>query len=201
MRKNIFFILAFATVLTSCTSLENPFTTTSTNIPLELQEDIAGKVNPEMDLYAMGKAKIDTSGSILAQSKANMRAKEILKEMIKKEVKANFKVFLDNSDDYSKKIVSPVLGELYNYTTDLCLKNANQKGAWENDTLVYSLFAIDKNKVADLSKQVFTDYLGDVSTKLTDIKQKINKININETPVENNQSKGNFVPETQEVVE
>ena len=63
--------------------------------------------------------------------------------------------------------------DLINYTVELALKNANQTGQWEGENSVYSLVSIDRNKVLELSKQVFSGYIGDISGKLNSIKDKI----------------------------
>ncbi len=51
----------------------------SNTVPLELQEQMATRVNPEQELFALGSAEIETSGAIIAQSKANKNAKDLLK--------------------------------------------------------------------------------------------------------------------------
>ena len=150
----------------------------------------------EDELFAVGHANIDKSGSLLAQAKANKNAKEALKVQIKKEVKVNFNVFMMNIDNYSKGIISPVLSDLTDYAVDLGSKHAVQKGAWENDSAVYSLFAVDRDKIVELSKEVFTGYLGDISGKLNNIKSKIGNIELNNS--------SNFTPNdptNEEVIE
>lgn len=186
MKKFSFIILGFLFLLTGCSSLNNlideALPTKAPTIPVALQEQIATKINPENEIYSVGYATIDRSGSLIAQAKANKQAKDLLKEKVKKEVKINFNSFLLNSDTYSKSIISPVLSDLSDYTVDLVLKNASQKGAWENETSVYSLFSIERDQVTNISKQVFTGYLGDISGKLNNIRQKIDEIQTNPTP-------------------
>lgn len=177
MKKFIFYVAIFTFFLSGCTSINNFIDETlpkrNTTIPVALQEQIATKINPENELFAVGHSSIDKSGAIIAQAKANKHAKDLLKEQIKKEVKINFNTFMLNTDNYSKGIISPVLDDLSDYAIDLALKNSTQKGAWENDTAVYSLFAVNRDKVTEVSKQVFTGYLSDVSGKLNNIKNKI----------------------------
>lgn len=186
MKKFSFIILGFLFLLTGCSSLNNlideALPTKAPTIPVALQEQIATKINPENEIYSVGYATIDRSGSLIAQAKANKQAKDLLKEKVKKEVKINFNSFLLNSDTYSKSIISPVLSDLSDYTVDLVLKNASQKGAWENETSVYSLFSIERDQITNISKQVFTGYLGDISGKLNNIRQKIDEIQTNPTP-------------------
>ena len=98
MKKTYLFILAFVTLLfTSCSSLDETMSNISSalpkkspEIPLELQEQILTRVNPEQEIYSLGSYKINTSGAIIAQSKANKNAKDLLKSKIKKEVEIYF---------------------------------------------------------------------------------------------------------------
>ena len=189
MKKFIFFISIFAFFISGCTSIntfiDENLPKKSPSVPVALQEQIATKINPENELYSVGYSAIDKSGALIAQAKANKQAKDLLREQIKKEVKINFDTFMLNTDNYSKGIITPVVDDLSYYAIDLALKNATQKGAWENDTAVYSLFAVDRDKITEVSKQVFTGYLGDVSNKLNNIKNKVGNIDL-----------GNMLPKT-----
>ncbi len=196
MKKFILFITIFSFFLVGCTSIntfiDENLPKKNPTIPVALQEQIATKINPENELFAVGHANIDKSGSLIAQAKANKNAKDLLKEQIKKEIKINFNTFMLNTDSYSKGIISPVLNDLSDYTIDLALKSATQKGAWENDSAVYSLFAVDRERINQVSKQVFTSYLGDISGKLNNIKERIGDIQIG-APVENSNSSGEII--------
>lgn len=189
MKKIVVFL--FTLFFIGCTSINTLIDETlpkkNPPIPVALQEQIATKINPENEIFAVGNSSIDKSGTLIAQAKANKNAKELLKEQIRKEIRINFNTFLLNTDNYSKNIISPVINDLSDYTVDLAVKNAVQKGAWENETAVYSLFSLERNKITELSKQVFTGYLSDVSGKLNSIREKIGDIQIG-TPTENNSS-------------
>ncbi|WP_410207942.1 hypothetical protein [Fusobacterium sp.] len=177
MKKLFGLLYTCLILLTGCTSISNfideTIPTKAPAIPVALQEQIAGKVNPENEIFAVGASSLDRSGGLIAQAKANQNAKNLLKDKLKKEVKINFDSFLLNTDNYSRGIISPVLTDLINYTVELSLKNSTQKGQWEGENSVYSLVAIDRNKVLDLSKQVFSGYIGDISGKLNSIKEKV----------------------------
>ena len=163
MKKTYLFILAFVTLLfTSCSSLDETMSNISSalpkkspEIPLELQEQILTRVNPEQEIYSLGSYKINTSGAIIAQSKANKDAKDLLKSKIKKEVEIYFNSFLLEMDSYSRGLTTPVLSDLNEYASELVLKTATQKGAWENDKKVYSLFVVNRDEIATQSKNVF----------------------------------------------
>ncbi len=182
MKKLLLFILIFSFLLTGCSSINNfideNLPKKSSAIPVALQEQIATKINPENELFSVGYSSIDRSGSLIAQAKANNNAKDLLKSEIKKEVKINFDTFMLNTDNYSKGIISPVLSDLSEYAVELALKAATQKGAWENDSSVYSLFSVEREQINQISKQVFTGYLGDISGKLNNIRDRIGDIQV-----------------------
>lgn len=180
MKKLIFLFCAFLLVLTGCTSINNfideALPTKAPAIPVALQEQVASKVNPENEIFAVGSATLNKNGGLLAQAKANKNARDLLKQKLTKEVKLNFDSFLLNTDNYTKGIINPVMTDLINYTVELAIKNSTQKGEWEGTNSVYSLVTIDRNKVLELSKQVFAGYLGDISGKLNNIKEKVNEL-------------------------
>lgn len=92
--KNIL-ILCLVTLLCSCSSIQNLsdyLPTKKENIPIALQEQVVAKINPETELFAVGNSKIDKTGSLLAQAKANKLAKEYLRDKIKTEVKNNLNI-------------------------------------------------------------------------------------------------------------
>ena len=57
---------------------------------------------------------------------------------------------------------------------------------------MYSLFAVDRERITQVSKQVFASYLGDISGKLNNIKERIGDIQIG-APVENSNSSGEII--------
>lgn len=89
MKKINFTLFLFLIILaTGCSSLDNALSSVlpskSNAVPLELQEQMATRVNPEQELFALGSAEVETSGAIIAQAKANKNAKDLLKGKIKK---------------------------------------------------------------------------------------------------------------------
>ena len=126
MKKIVVFL--FTLFFIGCTSINTLIDETlpkkNPPIPVALQEQIATKINPENEIFAVGNSSIDKSGTLIAQAKANKNAKELLKEQIRKEIRINFNTFLLNTDNYSKNIISPVINDLSDYTVDLAVKNA-----------------------------------------------------------------------------
>ena len=52
-------------------------------------------------------------------------------------------------------------------------ETATQKGAWENDKKVYSLFVVNRDEIATQSKNVFSSFLSDISGRLLNTKEKL----------------------------
>ena len=71
--------------------------------------------------------------------------------------------------------VPSVLPDLTEYASELILKNASQKGAWENNKKVYSLFVVERDDVAVQSKNVFSTFLEDISGRLLNTKDKLSE--------------------------
>lgn len=180
MKKILFILCVFLYTLTGCTSINNfideALPAKAPVIPVALQEQIASKINPENEIFAVASASVDKSGSLIAQAKANKAARQLLKRKLEKDIQINFDSFLVNTDNYTKGIITPVIPDLINYAIELSLKNASQKGEWEGTNSVFSLIAIERNKVLELSKQVFAGYIGDISGKLNSIKSKVNDL-------------------------
>ena len=68
-----------------------------------------------------------------------------------------------------------MLPDLTEYASELILKNASQKGAWENNKKVYSLFVVERDDVAVQSKNVFSTFLEDISGRLLNTKDKLSE--------------------------
>lgn len=180
MKKNLVKSLGILLILSGCSSVNNAvdnFLYSTSSIPTSVSQKILDNVNSENELYSIGSANIERNGGLIAQSKAVSRAKEQLKDKIKKEVKIDFNSFLLSTDNYSKKIIKDVLPELSNYSVELILKTANKKSEWETEQSVYTLLVVKRDTITNISKQVFTDYLNDVSNKLNTLKTKVSEVN------------------------
>lgn len=160
-------------LFTSCTQIGDILPVTAPSIPQGLQEQIMGRINPEDELFSVGKASLTETGTLIAQAYATQNAKKLLKQKLKREVEIDFNSFLLDTDTYTRGLIKPVLNDLMSYTIDLSLKNSIQKGEWQGESSVYSLVAISRTEVLKLSKQVFSGYLSDVSGKLINIKDRI----------------------------
>lgn len=168
MLKNKFFLFLFPTlILTGCSSVDSIIPSLSSNsIPTAIQDVVASRVNPESELYALSSATISKSGSIVAQSQANKEASSNLKNQIKKEVENLYKGRLGEMDAFSKSIISPVTSDLSNYATDLVMKKVTQKGAWEDDSKIYSLLSVNKSEITGIAEKVFQNFIDNATKKL-----------------------------------
>lgn len=72
MKKFIFLICIFTLFLSGCSSIstfiDENLPKKNTTIPVALQEQIATKINPENELFAVGNSNIDKSGAIIFPS-------------------------------------------------------------------------------------------------------------------------------------
>ena len=167
MFKNKLFLLALATVLvTGCSSISSVSNYFSSETPTAIQEAVASRVNPESELYVLSSASLSKRGSIVAQSQANKDASSALRSQIKKEVDALYKGYLENMDAFSKSVVSPVTSDLSTYSTDLIMKKVTQKGAWEDNSKIYSLLSVDKSEINNISQKVFKNFVDSAVKKL-----------------------------------
>lgn len=168
MIRNKLILLAFsALLLNACSSINTVFPKLSSNsTPTAIQEAVAARVNPETELYVLSSASLSKSGSIVAQSQANKDATTMLRNQVKKEVDSMYKSNLEGMDVFSKTVVSPVVSDLSTYATDLVMKKVTQKGAWEDNSKVYSLLAVNKGEIGTISQKVFQNFIDNAIKKL-----------------------------------
>ncbi len=175
MIKNKIKMLILGTiVLTGCTSFNNvvpniTMPSFSTPTPARINEAIASRVNPETEIYALGKTTISSSGAIVAQGRANKDAMDELRGKIGREVESLYKSYLLDMDKYSKSIVLPVIPDLKKYSTDLSLKKVSQKGAWQDDEKIYSLLVVNKGEVHSISQKVLKNFIDNAARRLENI--------------------------------
>lgn len=170
MLKNKLFLLALSVILlTGCSAVDdikNLDIFKSSQTPTAIQDAVASRVNPETELYALSSASLSKSGSIVAQSNANKEASNALRAQIKKEVDILYKSYLDDMDAFSKSVISPVTSDLSSYATDLIMKKVTQKGAWEDNSKIYSLLAVNKSDAVSIAQKVFQNFMDNAAKKL-----------------------------------
>ncbi|MGL4989444.1 MAG: hypothetical protein ACRCYT_00625 [Cetobacterium sp.] len=166
-----FIIIIFIFLFTGCTvssisnlNSEDDSTATTRNSVL---------VDSENEIIAVGSAKIAGSGTLVANGKASRDAKDKLKVKILAEENIIFKSFLIPADPYTKKILSPALSDLIDYTANQLLQKADQKDSWTENNKAYIVYSISKNDILVESQNIFIQYIDDITSKLQTIKEDI----------------------------
>lgn len=165
MKKFLLFLITV--IIAGCTNLTESLTPVSVSIAS--QEKIAASVS-NSDLYAVGSAKIDASGSFIAEGKARNNARENLKNKISDEVSKIFNTYMTNVDSNSRRVYTTALPDLKNYTTETLLLKASEKIALVDGDKSYVAVAVKKDDIIKESKFVFTEYTSSVIKKLESIK-------------------------------
>lgn len=173
MKNRIKIFLVLGALFTGCSSINlsniNMPNFSTTPVPARINEAIASRVNPESEIYSLGKANLSKSGAIVAQARANKDAMGELRNKIGNEVDYLYKSYINDMDSYSKSIVSPVVSDLKKYATDLSVKKISQKGAWQDNEKIYSLLVVDKKEVHSISQKVFKNFTDNAAKKLENI--------------------------------
>lgn len=162
-----FLVLFIVIILAGCSDL--PTNLNPVGISMLAQEKIAASVS-KSELYAVGSSKIDTAGSLVAEGKARMQARENLKSKISNEVATVFNTYMASVDSNTKKVYTAALPDLRNYTTETLLLKAAEKIALVDGDKSYVALAIKREDIAKESKFVFTEYTASVVKKLENVK-------------------------------
>ncbi|MGL5124305.1 MAG: hypothetical protein ACRC6K_09185 [Fusobacteriaceae bacterium] len=160
-----------------CTSFQglteattNLTTNLTNSIPKNVLEAAQSKVDNEMDIYSIGASSIGDSGLIFANSRAVKDAEQKLREEIKKEAKILFKTYTLEMDSQSRKIFSPVIPDLIDFTVESQLKKAEVKGSWDDNVRSYSLLVISRESVKKESVKIFIGYIKELGNKIKETK-------------------------------
>ncbi|MGL4687470.1 MAG: hypothetical protein ACRCVS_02155 [Fusobacteriaceae bacterium] len=153
------------------TSATTNFTSNLTNsIPKNVSEAAQAKIDNEMDIYSIGASNIGDSGLTFANSRAVKDAEQKLREEIKKEAKVLFKTYTLEMDSQSRKIFSPIIPDLVDYTVESQLKTAKIKGVWDDNVKSYVLLVISRESVKGESAKVFKGYVQELGNKIKETK-------------------------------
>ncbi|MDX8336400.1 hypothetical protein [Candidatus Cetobacterium colombiensis] len=157
----------FIFLLVGCNNLSipNPLETS------ENREKMSTSVDSENEVIGIGSAKIGSSGTLVANGKASREAKEKLKSKILSEEDIIFKSFLVPADPYTRKILSPALSDLMEYTANQLVQKSIEKDSWMENNKVYIVYSISKNEILQESQNIFTQYIDDITSKFQLIKE------------------------------
>lgn len=164
----IFFTLFFTFLLLGCNNLSIP-NPLENNIKLD--ERTSTNFDAENEVLGIGSSKIGSSGTFVATGKASREAKDKLKSKILSEEDLIFKGFLVPADPYTRKILSPAIPDLMEYTANLLVKKAIEKDNWIEDNKVFIMYTITKNEILIESQNIFINYLDDITNKFQLIKE------------------------------
>ncbi|MCQ8212362.1 hypothetical protein NON08_07485 [Cetobacterium somerae] len=157
----------FSFLLIGCNNLSIPNPMESS----EKSERMTTSVDSENEVIGIGSSKIGSSGTLVANGKATREAKEKLKSKILSEEDIIFKSFLVSADPYTKKILSPALSDLMDYTATQLVQKSIEKDNWMENNKVYVVYSISKNEILAESQNIFVQYIDDITSKFQLIKE------------------------------
>lgn len=157
----------FSFLLIGCNNLSIPNPMESS----EKSERMTTSVDSENEVIGIGSSKIGSSGTLVANGKATREAKEKLKSKILSEEDIIFKSFLVSADPYTKKILSPALPDLMDYTATQLVQKSIEKDNWMENNKVYVVYSISKNEILAESQNIFVQYIDDITSKFQLIKE------------------------------
>ncbi|MGL5544246.1 MAG: hypothetical protein ACRDB6_03950 [Cetobacterium sp.] len=166
-----FIILFFTVLFLGCNSLSIPNPIEN----FESNDRATTSIDSENEVIGMGSAKISSSGTLVANGKAIREAKDKLKSKILAEEDIIFKSFLVSADPYTKKILSPALSDLMDYTATQLVQRAVEKDSWSENNKIYIVYSISKSEILSESQNVFIQYLDDITNKFQLIKEGVNQ--------------------------
>lgn len=170
MLKKLIVIL-FTLLFLSCNnlSISNPIESSLSD------ERVTTSVDSENEVVGIGSAKISSSGTLVANGKASREAKDRLKSRILAEEYIIFKSFLVPADPYTKKILSPALSDLMDYTATQLVQRAVEKDSWSENNKVYIVYSMSKSEILTESQNIFIQYIDDITSKFQLIKEGVNQ--------------------------
>ncbi|WP_297596781.1 hypothetical protein [uncultured Cetobacterium sp.] len=161
--STIFLFLLFG--CTNLPELQNPMSTS------ENADRITSSFDSENEILAIGSSKIGSSGALIAKGKASKEAKDKLKNKILTEEAIIFKSFLVPADPHIKKVLSPALSDLMDYTATQLIQKSIEKDSWIENNKSYTVYTLSKSEILTESQSIFTQYIEDITNKLQIIKE------------------------------
>ncbi|MBC2850730.1 hypothetical protein H5J22_04650 [Cetobacterium sp. 8H] len=166
LKKTISTIFLFS--LFGCTTLPE---LTNPMAGSENANRITTSFDSENEILGIGSSKIGSSGTLIANGKASKEAKDKLKNKILEEEDIIFKSFLVSADPYIKKILSPALPDLMDYTATQLIQKSVEKDSWVENNKSYAAYTLSKTEILAESQNIFTQYIDDITSKLQIIKE------------------------------
>lgn len=173
MKKKIFACALSLFLLVGCSSIPG----IKPSPTAENQQRIQMIVNADVEVYGVGIVSIKDSGPAIAQSRALKEAKDDLKKKVSKESDAIYGYFLSMMDPYTRKMVTPVIPDLKDFSSDRVLAKASQRDVWESDGNIYVLIAADRYHVNQEAASTFLNFTEDLINKFNSIKHQVSREN------------------------
>lgn len=153
-----------------CTSALDTVSDLASNINISIPESVRaaalGRVNQELELYAIGAASLGDGGITFANSRALRNSREKLRDQIRKEAEIQIRSYISNQDNYTKKIITPIISDMVEYIVEEEISKAKEKGLWDDGRRAYALTSVNRRDVKHQSEKVFNRYINDLSNKI-----------------------------------
>lgn len=166
----IFSVIFLTFLLVGCNNLS----ISSSDNPKAIERAMSS-VDSENEVIGVGSAPIESSGTLVASGKASQEAKKELKSKILSEEEIVFQSFLIPADQYTKKILSPAISDLMDYTATQLIQKAIVKDSWTENNHAYIVFSVSKAEILSQSQSVFIQYITDIIKKFQVIKEGVSQ--------------------------
>ncbi|MGL6130097.1 MAG: hypothetical protein ACRCZ9_00605 [Fusobacteriaceae bacterium] len=164
------YLVLLMLIFTGCTNaLESVSDITSSmniSIPENVRSAAAGKLNQELEIYAIGASNLSDGGIKFANSRALKNSKEKLRVEIRREAEIHIRSYISNQDNYTKKIITPIISDMVEYVVETEVEKAKEKGFWDDGKRSYSLLALERRDIRIQSGKIFNGYINDLSNRI-----------------------------------
>ncbi|MGL4403332.1 MAG: hypothetical protein ACRCTS_06400 [Fusobacteriaceae bacterium] len=163
-------LLLLVLAVTGCTSALDTVSDLASSINVSIPENVTaaalGKIEQELELYAIGAANLGDGGITFANSRALKNSREKLRGEIRKEAEIQIRSFISNQDNYTKKIITPIIPDMVEYIIEKEAEKAQEKGFWDDGRRSYALLSLKRRDVKSQSERVFNGYINDLSNRI-----------------------------------
>ncbi|MGL4568422.1 MAG: hypothetical protein ACRCU6_07855 [Fusobacteriaceae bacterium] len=159
-------VLAFTACTSALDTVSDLASSISISIPESVKTAALGRVNQELELYAIGGANLGDGGITFANSRALKNSREKLREEIRKESEIQIRSYISNQDNYTKKIITPIIPDMVEYIVEAEIGRAQERGFWDDGRRSYALLSLNRKDVKIQSERVFNGYIKDLSNRI-----------------------------------
>lgn len=164
------FVYGMVLSFVGCTSALDTVSDFANSISITIPENVKlaaqGRVNQELELYAIGAGNLGDGGITFANSRALKNSKEKLRDEIRKEAEIQIRSYISDQDNYTKKIITPIIPDMVEYIVEEEILKAEEKGFWDDGRKAYALVSINRRDVKLQSEKVFNAYINELSNRI-----------------------------------